>query len=172
LLARHAVELALKDLLLVYEDNVKAEHVLDVAKGQKPRSSHPHHLDWTTNLKTHDLNRLLIWVEREMPRYVGRKWRPLVRQITRFEGKNPEWSRYREVTTRIQMKKGKDRYRKRRTFFRQRLVTVQTLVEKVETFIKEAAVVDIHAQENESALQELLMISDDIDRQLYAYGFP
>src|SRR5262249_11933145 len=119
--------------------------------------------------ETHDLSKLLGWVEEAMPYYVKRSWWTLINELVKFEGKSPDWSRYAEVRTPVQRRNGKHR-RRRRSFSRRRLVPVEALVSKLEMFLTEAARIDNDTTGDHSALYELEGRGQDLDQKLYDLG--
>ncbi|OJH37919.1 hypothetical protein [Cystobacter ferrugineus] len=166
-LVRHAVELALKDLLIAYHQNEIDQQRIDEYDGV-PTNAKP--LSETRRreiARTHDLRRILEWVFEVMPAYVQPNWKLLVQHIESHEKGAPEWSRYETVRDR-KNKSGPmvPSYRV------PQIVAIEALVGELDLFIQQAAEITSEPQKDGdiSALEELGLVAQHLAQHLYSRG--
>jgi hypothetical protein len=167
--ARHAVELALKDLLVAFHDNECAQAELDADAGSPPTACSLDAATLRELPRTHDLVKLLSWVEQWMAAYVKPNWKALVAELDRYERNAVERFRYSTVG-RPDATRG---CRSERSFERVLVVPIDKFLRGFEVFMREAAYIAVSAEleaNDCSALHELGMIGHDLDQQLYARG--
>jgi hypothetical protein len=168
--ARHGVELALKDLLIAYQENTLAQAEFEAHDGL-PKTTSPLPEAILREVATsHDLGKLLEWVEQWMPVYVKPGWKELVADFERYEKKAVERFRYSTVG-KLDTRSG---HRTEQSFDRVVVIPIDKLLERLEVFMKEAAHVVAPSKLKDgdewSALQDLGMEAQTLAEALYARG--
>jgi hypothetical protein len=170
-LMRHAIELALKDVLLAYDDIQASQAEIDAHDG-KPTAAKPRPEPEINEVNsTHDLAKLLGSIKRWMPYYVTPNWDELVSEIERIERQAPERFRYDSVRTLNPATKKKEMVR---SFEDLRKIPVGDLIGRLELFMTQAAAITPPAEMKDaievSALNDLGLQGQSITDQLYARG--
>lgn len=91
---RHAVEVALKDLLAAYQGNQLTRAEIEAHDGATPTTKPLSTVTLRGLGTSHDLGELLGWVNQWMPKYVTPTWLVLVVAIEKYEQSAVERFRY------------------------------------------------------------------------------
>lgn len=170
-MVRHSAELALKDLLWKHHAAEVDLRRLQRAK-RVPITAKPLLKARLKDIEsTHDLSKLLQWVEEAMPEYVKRAWKSFVRKLIEIEGRFPDWSRY--DSSRIWVKPSRIRkrhHRRRRNFKRPLLLPMESIITRLDAFLVEAAVCNFPGGKARSALEEIGLSSVATVHELYSRG--
>jgi hypothetical protein len=166
-LVRHAVELALKDLLLAYHQTESDQQLIDEHDGVSTSAKPLSETRQKDIARTHDLSQILSWVHEVMPAYVQQNWDLLVQHIESHEKGAPEWSRYE--TVRDRKNKGSPMVPSYRI---PQVVAIEALVSELELFIQQAAEITSEQQKDgeTSALEELGLVAQHLAQHLYSRG--
>lgn len=164
-LMRHAIEVALKDLLLTYDDIETDQGRLDAHDGGPPKARPRPAREIEETTRTHDLKKLLDWVKAWMPDYVTPEWQDLVREVERHEQGAPDRFRYSAVRDNKSTKK-----KMVPSFPALTRIPVREIMVRVEQFMKQAAdMADVEGADH-SALYDLCLTADLIARDQYERG--
>lgn len=148
-LVRHAIELALKDLIVVSRELERRRRALKTGtwlEGPKAISA-----PWT-----HDLSKLLSIVQLELPEHFQPSWSQLVASIAKFEGADFEWSRFEML-------------KERSSFSVRQFVPIRRLVRQLERFVQTAVRIGLPPSDW-SALEEIEQEIQQLNQQLFAAG--
>ncbi len=171
-LARHAIELALKDLVHGYHANERDQAELDQADGKVsvPVLS----VDEVDELLIgHVLKTLLKLVKETMPYYVTPQWEELVKTIEDHERGSVERFRFERVHSHDPAT-GKKTGRMEGSFDEPQLISVPALLDGLDRFMVEAAKISEPGTVDEttklSALEDLAYVGNWLDQELYQRG--
>lgn len=168
-LIRHAVELALKDLLEAHHENELDRNRVDKATS-KPMSGKPLTEKELDCIRTrHNLDELLVLTEQHMKNYVSPTWRLLVDAIVTIEGQHVEFSRFPRA--RLDQNAKRTGVPPWKYEFVRAEIPLAQLLAALDGFFKEAALMDIDAEPKEwSALQDLTAEGTLLAETLYDLG--
>ncbi len=163
-MARHAVELTLKDMLQAHHSNETDQAEIDGFDG-KPTKATPLPQNVLDELnRTHDLTELLGWVQQYMPGYYEASWDDMVKTINQYEMNDP--SRFRYDTVRV----GKGAAAKMVASFdpSSKPIPIKKILEMVEACMKRAA--DTSGDNPDSIPHELSDIGFHLTQELGTRG--
>ncbi|GEM_PF-4616512 len=167
---RHAVELALKDLLLEYHRNQLGKEEIE-QHDEKANTASPLPEDVLKKLSNcHQLREILGAVQQWLPSYVGLNWSTLIDAIDRYEQNYPDRFRYESIGA-LDKRTGRREVRS----FRDRIVIpFRDILEQLDGFMKQAAEMVSGAELRDarewSALHDLAMEWESLACDLYQRG--
>jgi hypothetical protein len=177
---RHAVELALKDLLIAFHDNELAQGDIDRHDGRSTSSSPLEQGELNAIVNNHDLGRLLDLVEKHLSVYVQPTWRQLVIALDGYESGEVERFRFDTVgkTAKGTARRAEPSFpgekRAGNVLASPTYIEVGALLGKLDAFMLEAAVIpppaELRDARSVSALMDLDLAAQTLAHELYARG--